>query len=146
MPALNNSPPPDASSTQRGLVSIAAQSFEGVKTFAKRIVASLGVSAGAAMLELSSDLGGGSSDLATKLGTTVANASVSATAKLATFRTGIGGTEVEKLAVLSTGQLIGDGGWTKTPKIPNKSHSHNILKLNHNKTKIRLYLFIRSRS
>ena len=147
-----------ASATVSGLVSIAAQTFAGVKTFTSAIVASAGLELGAALsvasgsmtfksgattigtlsnlgqltvvevtasgvtngyvlggarvllndaantlhlaapglsAALAGPLGTGASDVAVKVGTTLADASVNAAAKLLSVRTGIGGTEVE---------------------------------------------------
>ncbi|MFZ5440453.1 MAG: hypothetical protein ACOZQL_10615 [Myxococcota bacterium] len=52
----------------------------------------------------------GASDIATKLGTTTADASVNSAAKLLSVRTGLGGTEVEKLYVDKAGDLWTGGG------------------------------------
>lgn len=53
----------------------------------------------------------GSTDIITKIGTRTADASVNTTAKLSSFRTGIGGTEVEKAYFLKDGSLtfVGPG-------------------------------------
>lgn len=51
---------------------------------------------------LSGPLGAGASDVVTKIGSTVADASVNATAKLDSIRTGIGGTEVEYAFISKT--------------------------------------------
>jgi len=51
-------------------------------------------------------LGGGASDICVKMGTTVADASVNTSAKLLSVRSGIGGTEVEKLYMLKDGTVL----------------------------------------
>lgn len=99
MPASNPSPPPDASGTVRGLVNTVAQTFAGVKTFLARAVFTLGITSGSARLDLRSDLGGGASDVCSVVGTTVAPASVSDTAKLWSARAGLGGSETEYVYV-----------------------------------------------
>lgn len=95
MPGLTPSSPPNASGSARGLVSTVAQTFAGAKTFLARIVATLGITSGAARLDLRSDLGAGSTDVCSVVGSTVADASVNGSAKLWSGRTGVGGTEVE---------------------------------------------------
>lgn len=118
MPASNPSPPPDASGTVRGLVSLIAQTFAGVKTFLARAVFPLGITSGAARLDLRSDLGGGASDVCSVVGSTVADASVNADAKLLSVRTGLGGTEVERFHVKKDGGIVTGststltGGWS----------------------------------
>ncbi len=105
MPMMNFSPPPDASSTVRGLVNLAAQSFTGIKTFVSTLVASIGITANAATLNLRSDLGAAVSDIAVKIGSTVADASTSQAAKLVSARTGLGGSEVEQFSVTTKGVI-----------------------------------------
>lgn len=95
-----------ASATVSGLVSTAAQTWAGVKSFAAQIVAAAGITAGSAMLTLQSDLGAGSTDVAVRVGTTVADGSVNAGAKLLSARTGIGGTEVEKCYIDKSGNFV----------------------------------------
>jgi hypothetical protein len=56
-----------------------------------------------------SDKGATASDVAVKVGTAVADASLSATAKLFSVVCGIGGTEVEKAAFYSDGSLVVSG-------------------------------------
>jgi hypothetical protein len=102
------SPPPNADAGTRGLVSTAVQTFAGVKTFLARIVASLGITAGLARLDLRSDLGANASDVCSVVGSTVADASVNATADLWSARTGIGGTEVTHARMVK-GAMIIDG-------------------------------------
>lgn len=109
MPGLTPSSPPNASGTVRGLVSTAAQTFAGVKTFLARIVATLGITAGANRLDLRSDLGAGASDVCSVVGSTVADASVNAAAKLFSVRTGLAGTEVEKVWFDKAGALRAAG-------------------------------------
>jgi hypothetical protein len=79
-----------------------------VKTFLARIVASLGITAGLARLDLRSDLGAGAADVCSVVGSTVADASVNATADLWSARTGIGGTEVTHARMVK-GAMIIDG-------------------------------------
>lgn len=105
MPGLTPSSPPNASDTRRGLVSTVAQTFAGAKTFLARIVATLGITAGANRLDLRSDLGAGASDVCSVVGSTVADASVNAAAKLFSVRTGLSGTEVEKVWFDKQGDL-----------------------------------------
>jgi hypothetical protein len=106
MPASNPSPVPDASPTRSGVVNRVAQSFDGAKTFLARIVATLGVTAGLARLDMRSDLGAGASDVCTVVGSTVADASVNGTAALLEGRTGLGGTEVSKFRFRKSGALL----------------------------------------
>lgn len=103
MPASNPSPPPDASGTVRGLVSLLAQTFAGVKTFTSTLIASAGIQLGL----LFNTNGGGASDVVVKVGSSVADASVNFAAKLLSVRTGLGGTEVEKLSIRGDGGLTG---------------------------------------
>lgn len=105
MPGLTPSSPPNASATVRGLVSTLAQTFAGVKTFLARIVATLGITSGAARLDLRSDLGAGASDVCSVVGSTVADGSVNAAARLFSVRTGLGGTEVEKIWIDKQGDF-----------------------------------------
>jgi hypothetical protein len=96
MSVLIPSPPQDASSTVRGLVSLVAQTFAGAKTFLATLVASAGIQLGL----LFNTNGGGASDVVVKLGSSVADATVNAAAKLLSLRTGLnGGTEVESVYV-----------------------------------------------
>ena len=81
-----------ASATVSGLVSIVAQTFAGVKTFTSAIIASAGIQLATALYNTN---GSGSTDLCIKEGTSVADGTVNASAKIWTLRTGIGGTEVE---------------------------------------------------
>lgn len=55
--------------------------------------------------KLWSETAGGASDIATKIGTYVADGSVNAATKLASFRTGLGGSEVEKLFIIKDGTI-----------------------------------------
>jgi hypothetical protein len=68
-----------------GLISLAAQSFAGLKTFRDGIAAHIGTA--------------GASDVAALFGTRVADGSVDSNARLLSVCTGIGGTEKEILAV-----------------------------------------------
>lgn len=63
------------------------------------------VRATGAALVMRSDLGASSSDVVTKLGSSVADGSVNSAAKLVSVRTGLGGTEVEKAYIDKTGKL-----------------------------------------
>jgi len=195
--SIVSSPPPDASSTARGLVSTLAQTWAGVKTFASLIIASAGIQvaslfnsngtgagdvcvkvgtsatahANAKLVSVREQIGGGgeaeiayfqktlglvvgssqvqpsglgyfpiatysnqfrpasanapaqvndsfggnmtgASDIATKLGTTTADASVNSAAKLLSVRTGLGGTEVEKAYVMKDGSANFGGAIT----------------------------------
>lgn len=76
-----------ASATVSGLVSVAAQTFAGPKTF-------------------DSKNGSGASDVGTTIGTSVADASVSTTAKILSSGTGIGGTYVEYLFLQKASSLV----------------------------------------
>lgn len=55
---------------------------------------------------LAGPLGAGATDVVTKIGSTVADAGVNAAAKLASFRTGIQGTETEATYILKDGTMI----------------------------------------
>jgi hypothetical protein len=105
MPASNPSPPQDASATVRGLVNLIAQTFAGVKTFTSRIVASLGITAGAARLDLRSDLGAAGADVGVVVGVTTLQGSVSGVARIFSVRTGLGGSETEHAHVTGRGDL-----------------------------------------
>lgn len=108
-----------ADGSNPGGVSTVAQTFGGAKTLSGAIlngittiaeaVTSL-VRAAAATLVLRSSLGAGSSDVATKLGTSETDAGTHATAKLLSVRTGLGGTEVEKFYITKTLAYFGGGG------------------------------------
>jgi hypothetical protein len=106
MPGLTPSSPPNASATVRGLVSTLAQTFAGAKTFLARAVFQLGITAGLARLDLRSDLGAGASDVCNVVGSTVADASVNATADLWSARTGIGGTEVTHARLVKGAMIV----------------------------------------
>jgi hypothetical protein len=97
MPGLTPSSPPNASATVRGLVSTLAQTFAGVKTFLARAVFQLGITSGAARLDLRSDLGAGAADVCSVVGSTQPDGSVNAATRLFSVRTGLGETEVEKV-------------------------------------------------
>lgn len=99
------SPPPDATSTVRGLINRFAQTFDGVKTFLGLIVANAGIQLGL----LFNTNGSGASDVVVKAGTSLADASVNAAAALFAVKTGIGGTEVDNFRVIKRGVLIGNG-------------------------------------
>lgn len=105
MPGTSPSGPLDASATQRGLVNLLAQTFAGVKTFTSALIASAGIQLGL----LFNTNGAGASDVVVKAGTSTADASVNAGAKLLSLRTGLnGGTEVEHAAQVK-GALIEAG-------------------------------------
>lgn len=114
MPASNPSPPPDASATRRGLVNLLAQTFAGVKTFTSALIASAGIQ----VASLFNTNGSGASDVVIQAGTSLADGSVNAAAKLLQLGTGIGGTFVEKLSVNKGGGITTGafstfvGGWT----------------------------------
>jgi hypothetical protein len=113
MPASNPSPPGPASATAAGLVNLAAQTFAGVKTFTSALIASAGIQLGL----LFNTNGSGASDVAIQAGTTLADASVNAGAKLLQVGTGIGGTFVEKFYITKAGGIVTGfistlpGGW-----------------------------------
>jgi hypothetical protein len=86
-------------------VSVAAQTFAGIKTFTSAIIASAGIQ----VASLFNTNGTGASDVGVKVGVSTASGSVNATAKLASFMVGIGGTEVEKASVRSDGVVISRG-------------------------------------
>lgn len=113
--SITPSPPPDASDTARGLVSLLAQTFAGVKTFTSKLVAAAGIE----LSSLWNTNGTGASDVGVKVGVTTADASVNAAAHLLEVSTGIGATEVKKFWVSKVGptvaggaplELNGDGG------------------------------------
>jgi hypothetical protein len=130
MPASNPSPPQDASGTVRGLVSLVAQSFAGVKTFLASIiidgagnyvesrgtVAAFYASGNGAFSALNtarlwSVSAAGAGETAVRLGTFVADGSVNGSTKLLAIGTGLGGTFVEKLYLTKTGfYLVGGVG------------------------------------
>ncbi|HEY1089094.1 MAG TPA: hypothetical protein VGE37_15420, partial [Archangium sp.] len=85
-----------------GIVTQIAQTFAGVKTFTSAIIASAGVQ----VASLWNTNGTGASDVGVKLGVSTADASVNASAKLAQFSTGIGGTEVVKRYVRKDGTAV----------------------------------------
>lgn len=105
--SIASSPPPDASGTARGLVSLLAQTFAGVKTFTSRLVAAAGIE----LSSLWNTNGSGASDVGVKVGVSTADASVNAAAKLLSVRTGLnGGTEVEKAYFAKDGGLWNTNG------------------------------------
>lgn len=85
-----------------GLVSTAAQSFAGVKTFAALLIASAGIQVSA----LFNTNGSGASDVCVKVGTSEVDASVNSGAKLLSVRTGVSGTEVEKAYIRKSGSAV----------------------------------------
>ncbi len=102
-----------ADETHPGLLTAAAQTIGGAKTFAALLTAALGVvtnlvRAVGATLVLRSSLGAGSTDVAVRLGTEVSDGSTHESAKILSLCTGIGSTEVLKLYATKT-QLNGYG-------------------------------------
>lgn len=127
--ALQSSPPPAASGTVPGLVSLLAQTFAGAKTFLGQIVASAGIQ----VASLFNTNGTGASDQVVKVGTTVADASVNATAKLFSVWTSIGGSEVERLTLTKNGLYFNgypnsafscNGSWVDLGVLPLRSPSY----------------------
>ena len=94
-----------ASATVSGLVSTLAQTWAGVKTFTGAIIASAGVQ----LASLWNTNGTGATDVCVKVGTSTADGSVNAGAKLLSVRTGVGGTEVEKAFIDKSGGLSAGG-------------------------------------
>jgi hypothetical protein len=108
MPASNPSPPSVATSTKAGLLDYLAQTVGGVKTFLGLIVASAGIQ----LALLFNTNGSGASDIAVKLGTSTAEASTNAAARLLSLRTGLnGGAEVESLGLHKGGLIAGGSGF-----------------------------------
>ena len=119
MSSIVPSPPvaPDADATTRGVVNpTAADQTLGVGTaihrFANLVTSALAtlqsvltnlVYATGATLVLRSSLGAGSSDVATKIGTSESDVDVNSAANLLVISTGIGGTETKKAYVLKSG-------------------------------------------
>lgn len=96
-----------------GAVSSSAQTFEGQKTFTSSIIGS----AGAQLGSIWNTNGTGSSDVGVKLGFSTADASVHASAKLLSIRTGIGGTETERFYFTKDLFYLGGGGlWSINPE------------------------------
>lgn len=96
-----------ATSLVSGLVSIAAQTFAGVKTFTSALIASAGIQ----VASLFNTNGTGASDVGVKVGFSTPDGSVNSAAKPLSVRTGIGGTEVEKLWCDKDGGLNNVGGY-----------------------------------
>lgn len=91
-----------ADGTHPGSLSTLAQTIAGPKTFSAAIVASLGVQ----LPEAFNVNGSAPTDVCVKAGTSLADGSVDASAKLFSVRTGLqGGTEVEKMWVDKTGNI-----------------------------------------
>lgn len=98
---------PIADATTPGSLSVVAQVIAGVKTFTSAIVAAAGIQLAA----LWNTNGTGASDVCLKVGSSVADGSVDAAAKLLSVRTGIGATETESFYFLKGGYLgSGVGG------------------------------------
>ncbi len=89
-----------------GVIDFGAQVIAGVKTFTSAIIASAGVQ----LASLWNANGTGASDVGVKIGVSTADASVNTDAKLASFRTGVGGVEVEKSFVYKDGTMVVDVG------------------------------------
>lgn len=88
-----------ADETSPGVVTHAAQTIGGAKTFTALLTATMGVvtsfvRAVGATLVLRSSLGAGSTDVAVRLGTEVSDSSTHASARLVEVGTGVGGTFV----------------------------------------------------
>jgi hypothetical protein len=90
-----------ASGAVSGLLSGLAQTIAGIKTFTSVIIASAGVQTASVF----STNGAGAGDVVLKVGTTAADASVNAAAKLWALYTGLGGTEVLKAYFDKAGSL-----------------------------------------
>jgi len=85
-------------------------SLGGGPTVASGTIAPAGTSA-----LLAGPLGASASDVVTKIGSTVADGSVNAAAKLLSVRTGLnGGTEVEKAFIDASGNIVGGSGSTNS--------------------------------
>lgn len=92
-----------ATAAWSGLVSIAAQTFAGAKTFTSAIIASAGVQ----LASLWNTNGTSASDVGVKVGVSTADGSVNSNATLFMVSTGIGGTEVQRLGVKTLGAASG---------------------------------------
>lgn len=114
--------PSFASATVAGLVSVAAQSFAGLKTFNDGIEASQFSGLGGTTPVLASAGGVGASDVGAKVGSTFSG-TFAAGSRLLSVRKAIGGTEVERFGV-SAVALLGD----PTVKIASPS-GNNVLGL-----------------
>ena len=87
-----------------------AQTVAGIKTFTSALVASAGIQ----LASLWNTNGTGASDVCVKVGTSTADGSVNATARVVSFGTGIGGTYVEKAFIDKEGLGL-SSGWRVTP-------------------------------
>jgi len=99
-----------------GLVSTASQAFAGAKTFTSELAASAGVlttfvRAAGASLVLRSSLGAGASDRCVVVGTSEADGTVNASAKIWVAATGIGGTQVDVASLTRAGLLALPNSW-----------------------------------
>lgn len=92
-----------ASDTVAGVIDTAAQTIAGAKTFSANIIASAGIQ----LASLWNTNGTGASDVCVKVGSSVADASVHASAKLLSVGTGVGGTFVESISVAKGGAIAG---------------------------------------
>jgi len=90
-----------ASGSVAGVVDLASQTFAGIKTFTSKIIASAGVE----LASLWNINGTNSTDVCLTVGSSVADASVHASARLLSIRTGVGGSENEKLYVDKNGDV-----------------------------------------
>lgn len=89
-----------------------AQVVAGVKTFTSAIVAAAGIQ----LASLWNTNGTGASDVCLKVGTSTADGSVDASAKLLSVGTGVGGAYVEKLAMTKDSLLVGQGASSNSGK------------------------------
>lgn len=126
MKFVGSSSTPIADATTPGSLSVIAQVIAGVKTFTSAIVASVGIQLAA----LWNTNGAGSSDVCLKVGTSTADASVNAGAKLLSVRTGIGGTEVERLALTTSGMTV-QGGTTTYGRFEVNYGSYNFFEVDY---------------
>ena len=92
-----------ATATVSGLVSIAAQTWAGIKTFTSAIVASAGIQTATVF----NTNGASASHVGVKVGVSTPDGTVNGAATLFMVATGIGGTEVQRLGVKTAGQADG---------------------------------------
>jgi hypothetical protein len=84
-----------------------AQTIEGIKTFASKIVAAAGIEITSGIW---STLGAGASDVCMRLGSTQPAASVHGSAKLVAISSEVGGTPTDSLAIKKSGTVDAPGG------------------------------------